>query len=275
MINLNDLSLFHGDCLKVMKSLPARSVSHIITDPPFNMVDQEWDTEIDLEEMWYEFNRVTQPRSAILIFGMPPFSAKVITSNPRQYRYNWYWRKSVPTGHQFSGYQPRRELEEIMVFAAKSPEYHPPLERNPSPYIHVLKSRNKSEVYGGDEFKGNTDQHPQFKVMTHKNRTNLLEFATVARPLVRTQKPVPLLRFFLETYSQPGDVILDPFLGSGSLAVAGLEMGRKVIGIEKNPKHYCIALKRLYGIDQDAPVAEPYYHIDAANDRGDDISHIG
>ena len=60
-----------------------------------------------------------------------------------------------------------------------------------------------------------------------------------------TQKPLPLFKWILEKYSQPNDVILDPFLGSGTTAVACLELNRHFIGIELSPEYCEIAKKRI------------------------------
>lgn len=60
-----------------------------------------------------------------------------------------------------------------------------------------------------------------------------------------TQKPSPLFKWILEKYSQPFDLILDPFLGSGTTAVAAKQLGRKFIGIEISQKYCDIAIQRL------------------------------
>ncbi|HDR9019313.1 TPA: DNA methylase [Burkholderia vietnamiensis] len=60
-----------------------------------------------------------------------------------------------------------------------------------------------------------------------------------------TQKPVPCLRRLIETYTAPGDVVLDPFAGSGSTCVAARELGRYYIGIELDPTYYAAACDRL------------------------------
>jgi DNA modification methylase len=59
------------------------------------------------------------------------------------------------------------------------------------------------------------------------------------------EKPVPLLRYLIRQLSDPGDVILDPTMGSGSTGVAAMREGRRFIGIELDPAHYATALKRL------------------------------
>ena len=60
-----------------------------------------------------------------------------------------------------------------------------------------------------------------------------------------TQKPLPLMMWCLEKYSKPGMTVLDPFLGSGTTAVACKKLGRNFIGIEKEPAYVAIAEKRL------------------------------
>jgi hypothetical protein len=62
-----------------------------------------------------------------------------------------------------------------------------------------------------------------------------------------TQKPVPLLKDLLQDFTQPGDVILDPFMGSGSVGIACLDMdmGRRYIGIEIDPARFHVARHRL------------------------------
>ncbi|MFC2469712.1 MAG: DNA-methyltransferase, partial [Negativicutes bacterium] len=60
-----------------------------------------------------------------------------------------------------------------------------------------------------------------------------------------TQKPVDLLRWLIRTYTDEGDTILDPFMGSGSTGVACVQEGRRFIGIEQEEKYFEIAMKRL------------------------------
>lgn len=60
-----------------------------------------------------------------------------------------------------------------------------------------------------------------------------------------TEKPLPLMRQLISDFTNPGDTVLDPFMGSGSTGVACLELGRKFIGIEMNEEYYAIAVRRI------------------------------
>lgn len=60
-----------------------------------------------------------------------------------------------------------------------------------------------------------------------------------------TQKPIALMRHCVETYSDPGDVIADPFMGSGTAGVACVRTSRKFIGVEREPRYFDIAIRRI------------------------------
>ena len=78
-------------------------------------------------------------------------------------------------------------------------------------------------------------------------RTVLDEYPTqdTDRGLHPTQKPVGLLSYLTRLFSRPGEVVLDPFMGSGSTGVAAAELGRHFIGIEREQQYFDIGAKRL------------------------------
>ena len=64
-------------------------------------------------------------------------------------------------------------------------------------------------------------------------------------PQTPTGKPIPLFSNFVEKFTDRGNIILDPFMGSGTTGVAAIQMGRKFIGIERESKYFDIACKRI------------------------------
>ena len=60
-----------------------------------------------------------------------------------------------------------------------------------------------------------------------------------------TEKPVELMRLWIGNSSKPGNIVLDPFMGSGTTGVAALQLNRDFIGIELDPKHFDIACHRI------------------------------
>ena len=71
--------------------------------------------------------------------------------------------------------------------------------------------------------------------------------APFEKTLHPTQKPVSLCEYFIKTYSNEGAVILDPFIGSGTTAIACINTGRNFIGFEMDKGYYDIACKRIEG----------------------------
>lgn len=80
--------------------------------------------------------------------------------------------------------------------------------------------------------------------------SNFFEFPLVQKGIHPTQKPVPLLELLLTIFSNAGDLVLDPFAGSGSTGVACAQLGRRFLGIEKYDEYYEGARKRLAGVLQ-------------------------
>ena len=80
-----------------------------------------------------------------------------------------------------------------------------------------------------------------------KNPSNILEFwfDKSEKRVHEAQKPVALMEYLIKLTTLKGQVVLDPFIGSGTTAIAAIRMGRKYIGIEANPHYYNIAVKRI------------------------------
>src|ERR1700686_4899268 len=97
-------------------------------------------------------------------------------SNFKHWRHTYYWIKSRASCFQLSGTQPMKKVEEIAIFSRTRPEYHPPKVKRDKPYVHKLKSRLKSPCYGGKQFKGITDENPQYRLMEYITQTDVLEY---------------------------------------------------------------------------------------------------
>lgn len=84
-----------------------------------------------------------------------------------------------------------------------------------------------------------------------KSKPNILEYAKDQTGLHPTQKPIALIEDLVKTYSNPGDVVLDAFMGSGTTAVACIRTGRSYIGFEMNPEYYAVATRRAKETEAD------------------------
>lgn len=105
-----------GNCLELMQDIPDGAVDLVLTDLPYGITDAEWDSCVDLEKLWSEWLRIVRPFGQVLLFGIQPFTSKLIQSNIKSFRYLWYWKKNTKTGGLNAYKQPMRCIEEIAVF---------------------------------------------------------------------------------------------------------------------------------------------------------------
>lgn len=111
-----NIKLFCNDCFNVLPELPNKSVNLILTDLPYNLTNAKFEKAVDFSKLWNEYKRILADKGNVILTAIPPFTATVINSNPKWYRYSWYWIKNIPTGFPFCKYQPLRKVEEILVF---------------------------------------------------------------------------------------------------------------------------------------------------------------
>lgn len=232
--------LKQGDCLEVMDEIETGSIDTVICDPPYGTTHCPWDSVIALEPMWAQLKRVIKPSSPIVLMAAQPFTTTLISSNMKMFRYHWVWLKTLRCGFASSGWRPLSSLEDICIFLdkPKSSTY------NAQGLIRVDKPQNRKalpqvEIYHYDTLLGNYTT----KYINHPHQ--LLEFNSVGRGGITTQKPVDLMEYLVNTYSNEGDHILDFAMGSGTTGVACKNLNRDFTGIELNPKHYEIACKRI------------------------------
>ena len=121
------------DTFDGMKQLPDASVDMVLTDPPYGTTCNKWDTVVDMDAFWKEIKRVAKKNSAILIFTQMPFTATVVMSNPKMFRYEWICEKADPTGFLNARRMPMKCHENVLVFYGKLPVYHPIMEHG-KPY---------------------------------------------------------------------------------------------------------------------------------------------
>lgn len=150
-------------------------------------------------------------------------------SNVKMFKYKWVWEKSKSTNFLNAKKQPLRKHEDVCVFYRKQPTYNPQM-LNGEPYDKGVRKNQLSGSYG--------DFHPVHVQSDGKRYpTDIVYFKTAeseGEVIHPTQKPVSLGRYFVRTYTNPGDIVLDNTSGSGSFLVSALLEGRNFIGIEKN-----------------------------------------
>ena len=171
-----------------------------------------------------------------------PFTAILAASNMKLFRYEWIVEKTNATGFLNANRMPMKAHENVLIFYKKLPVYHPQMthghERKISTAAHKRNSK-KSMDYGehGLTTYDSTDRYPRdvltFSWDKQKSR------------LHPTQKPVAACEYFIATYTDKGDTVLDNCMGSGTTGVACRNLGRNFIGIELEKEYFDIAEKRL------------------------------
>ncbi len=221
--------LYEADCLECMKDIPDGSIDMILCDLPYGMTQNQWDCYIPLDLLWEQYIRIIKPNGAIVLTAQGIFTAKLILSQPKLYKYKWIWEKSKPTNFLNVKKQPLRKYEDVCVFYKKQPTYNPQMIPG-EPYNKGVRKDQLSGSYG--EFQ---PVHVQSSGERYPTDIIYIKTAESEGEVVHpTQKPIELGRYFIRTYTKPGDVILDNTFGSGSFLVAALLEGRNFIGIEKN-----------------------------------------
>lgn len=239
-----DVKLFLGDCLDVLETLIKGGivVDAVIADPPYGTTACKWDSVIPSEPLWEKLNKITKENGAFVLFGSEPFSSMLRLSNIKNYKYDWVWNKTVGTGFLNANKQPLRATENISVFYRKQCTYNP--QKFKGKPCHKRGSKVGSDLTSMNTY-GNTKYVETVGDM--KFPLNLITFDKVhpSQTIHPTQKPVELMKYLVNTYTNEGDVVLDFSAGSGSTGVACKELNRKFIGIEKEQSYYAIMVKRL------------------------------
>lgn len=232
--------ILNGDCLTLFSQIPDGSIDLVLTDLPFGVTCCSWDKQIDLDALWSHWLRVTKPNAAIVLMTQEPFTSTVICSRPKLFRYRWTWEKTNGSGHLNAKKRPMKVAEDVCVFYRHQPTYNPQMETG-KPYRITGGRSNASECYRPGLVRPSANNEG-WRYPRDVLRFNNENKAQRAHP---TQKPVALCEYFIRTYTNPGEVVLDNCLGSGTTAVAAKRTGRHFIGIEQNAKYCEIARQRL------------------------------
>lgn len=241
-----------GNCLTVMQDIPSQSVDMILCDLPYGTTNLEWDKPIDFVEMWKEYNRIIKENGAILLFSQQPFTTDLINSNRKMFRYEIIWEKTMKSGFINAKKMPLRVHENILVFYKKLPTYNPQkftVNTNGIGRTRRQSFHTKMDQYNDYEKEDwsytDTGQRFPVDVIKFSNWNGALFGKTDQAVKHPTQKPVNLCKYLILTYTNPGDVVLDNCMGSGTTGVACMTTERHFIGIELNPEYFSLAENRI------------------------------
>lgn len=218
------------------------SIDAIITDFPYGTLNKRnsWDKVIDYEKFWEEARRIGKDNTPTISTAQMPFTAYLVSTNYKEFKYSLVWEKSKATGYLNAKKQPMRAHEDILVFYNKQCKYNPQMTQG-TPY-NKGKAVRDTMAYGKQE-----------KAILVKNDTGLryprsVQYFVTAESEGKfhpTQKPIALMEWLIKTYTDEGDIVLDPCMGSGTTAIACLNTNRRFIGFEKDSAYFEQAKNRI------------------------------
>jgi len=230
-------SIIYGDALTVLRKLPSNSVDLIITDPPY-LINYKTNRRLDKDS--YLSKPIANDQASFkrkMLFILKELH-RVLKDNSAIYIYTSWKTIDVwkPMVEQFFN------IKNIIVWV-KNNWTVGDLEAQYAQQYELVIYANKGKC----PLRGKRDTDVWFFNRVPNNKL-----------LHPNQKPVEMIKYMIEKSSDVGDVILDPFFGSGSVGVACLETGRKFIGIEIDLRYCQIAKQRLkpYLTQQRLPLVE-------------------
>lgn len=242
--------IYNMDCIEGMQMIDDKSIDMILCDLPYGTTKCKWDKIIPFKELWEQYERIIKDNGAIVLTAVQPFTTALVGSNPKLFRYEIIWKKTLPTGFLNAKKMPLRIHENVLVFYKHLPTYNPQMmavQRND--VGRVRTNGGKAEQY--NEFRSKewtyieTGERYPVDVIEISNWNGALFGKTDNATKHPTQKPVQLFEYLIKTFSNEGDVILDNCMGSGTTAIACLQTGRKYIGFEKEKEFCNIARQRI------------------------------
>lgn len=240
-------NLILGNCLEIMQTLPEQSVDCIICDPPYGTTAIKWDNIIDFDQQWDLYDRLLKPKGMIILFGSQPFSAQLICSKLKWFKYELVWNKNKCGSPGLAKIRPMKVHENILVFAREPGGTYNPQMTEGEPYARQSSNpegyvgKANTHGYGLKPVHGFTNTGTRYP----KSILNISRDFSAQQQVHPTQKPVPLMEWLVKTYTNEGDLILDNCMGSGSTGIAAVSLNRSFIGIEQDPNYFDIAKNRI------------------------------
>lgn len=250
------INCLNGDCLELMSNLPDKSIDLFLCDLPYGCLNGgggkekqkrtknnsnsiivtggcPWDIKIDLEKFWIQVKRLCKnDNTPILMFCNTLFGIDLINSNRDWFRYDIVWSKNKGTGFLLANKMPMKNHEMIYVFSKKAAFYKRIDEaiEGKEPYIKPQGIR-KGNCFANDTVRVAGTQDKRCPV-------SVINFNMNKDKRHPTAKPIDLLKWLIERYSNEGDTILDPTAGSFNSGRASIELNRNYIGMELDKDFY-------------------------------------
>lgn len=239
--------LHHGDMFEVMPKLAKGSVAMVFADLPYHAAKHlDWDRKpFDVSAFNDALGAIAAMSTACVFTANLKFSSTLLSTLSLVFRHDLVWHKQCPSNIFAAKKQPLSYHEHVLVFCNGKHTYNPQMiaaeERGQNLHrVRTLKAMDKKFFGKSKESKClvSGPLYPRSVLLNIKRDRQ-------RRTLHPTQKPVALLEWLIRTYTNEGDLVLDPCFGSNTTGVACMRLGRRYIGIEKDRDYFEAGKRRI------------------------------
>ncbi|MBM3436717.1 MAG: site-specific DNA-methyltransferase [Bacteroidetes bacterium] len=252
----NDGELWLGECIEWLKMLHDNSADLVFADPPYNINKADWD-KFETHEKYLEWSlqwieqaaRVLKPTGTLFVCGFSEIIADFVSPCLKYFKsvrwIIWHYKNKANLGNDWG-----RSHESILHFR-KSGEFKVNVDEVRIPYNqHTLKYPSHSQAQTSQYGNGKKREQLWEPNPNGAKPKDVIEIPTTCNGMHEktphpTQKPEELLRKLILSSTQPGDLVIDPFMGSGTTAVCAQQLQRKWKGCDISGEYLGWAKERL------------------------------
>jgi site-specific DNA-methyltransferase (adenine-specific) len=251
---IGNATLYLGDCLSILPTI--NGIDALITDPPYFLTDLKLDKESAAAD-WELMTHCVQTNGYLAAFAPEQIQHEI--SRHWKRRFSGIWMKQAPVKRTHAAKKPPGLFELYVVYAHKDHKISDLVWNQVivpgEPYRTVRRKRAYRR--GGHDsldrsctegwtIDGFVHENSGFRycpdVLLGNNKTGMRHSERTDHP---TQKPIEVMEVLVQWLTNPGDVIFDPYMGSGTTGVAALKHDRRFIGCEINPDYFAMACERI------------------------------
>ena len=252
---------FLGNSIEWLKSLPPESVDLIFADPPYNIKKADWDNFESQEEyikwsmQWIEpASRLLKPQGSLYICGFSEILADLKHPASKYFKscrwIIWHYKNKANLGNDWG------RSHESILHMRKSKDFKLNIDNIRIPYgEHTLKYPSHPQAETSQYGNGKNGEHIWEPNPLGAKPKDVLEIPTTNNGMQEktphpTQKPEELLRKIILASSNEGDLILDPFCGSGTSPVCAEQLRRKWMACDLSSEYLDWAVNRLEMVEE-------------------------
>lgn len=255
----NTSKIYQGDCLEKLDTFESETFQAIIADPPYFQVllDEEWDNQWQTEEDYLNWTedwirksaRLLKDDGLIFIFGQLGKREHLwihlcsMATRILQFHDMLIWDRVVGYNERYDSFTPCYEMILVLRKTKESKPYFDKDAVRTSYDDETIKQYLKDKRY--KDLDARRTHLEKGKYATNILRVPSLKGSSKEKVGHPSQKAIKLIEMLVLSSTREGDLVLDPFLGSGTTALVCQNLNRKFVGIEIEPKYIEIAQKRL------------------------------